>query len=148
MDIGAVGGKNPLQQAALEAMRQAASPDAAGAVGSPGSLDKADMAAFQDAMRPDGGSQTPGADRAAQTGGVAPAQPTSVGDRILQGRGALSDSVKADRTAALDAMSGKSVNQADLLKAQFAMMESSNLVSAVSKSTEKLTSAIKTLQQG
>lgn len=77
-----------------------------------------------------------------------PPGPLSVGDRILGGITSLSDQVQAGRAEAVEVLGKQNVTQADLLKANFAMIESSTLVTAASKTAEKITQGIKNLQQG
>lgn len=75
-------------------------------------------------------------------------QAENVGDRVMDELGALSDRIQAGRQQAVDTMTRDNVTQADLIKAQFAMLESSTLISAASKVSEKITQAVKNLQQG
>ncbi len=69
-------------------------------------------------------------------------------DRLVEGVGNLSEHINAGRAEVADVMGKENVTQSDLLKASFKMMETNAVVSAVSKTSEKITSAIKTLQQG
>jgi hypothetical protein len=84
-------------------------------------------------------------------GGTPPTDGTSpagMGDRILSGLSDASQKIQEGRTTAVETLGKENVTQADLIQAQFAMMESSTLVSAVSKTAEKITQGLKTLQQG
>lgn len=74
--------------------------------------------------------------------------PASVGDRILQGLGAVSDRVQVDRAQAIETLQNKDATQADLLRASFGMLESANIITGVTKTAEKVNQGIKTLQQG
>jgi len=71
-----------------------------------------------------------------------------MGDRILAGLSGASQKIQEGRATAVQALGAENVSQADLLKANFALIESSTLVSAVSKTAEKITQGLKTLQQG
>lgn len=126
----------------------------------PGPVDKAgDVGRLEDAMealknKPPSGEAQP-ADEAARAGAEAGAagpglaqNPPSVGDRIIKGITSVSDQIQAGRTQAAEALGKNTVTQADLLRAQAAMMESSTLVSAVGKTVEKITQGVKNLQQG
>lgn len=72
----------------------------------------------------------------------------SVTDRIMQGVNDVN--VKLDKSQAEVArvFQKEDATQMDLIKANFAMLESSTLISAASKVTEKITQGVKTLQQG
>lgn len=146
MDVSGIG--RDMQQNALDALQRAA--DAAetrpgGPLGAPAVND---VERFEAALAATSGNEM----RMEMNGGPAPiAAPITaqtVGDRILGGISSISETVQAGRAEVVQALDKKELSQVDLLKAQFAMMESSNLVSAVSKTAEKLTSAVKTLQQG
>jgi hypothetical protein len=77
------------------------------------------------------------------------AQPVdSVANQSLKSLADLSADVQADRSKAMDVLGKPGVSQAELIGAQFALMESANTIAAVSKVAEKITSAVKTLQQG
>lgn len=154
MDVSGIG--RDMQQNALDALQRAA--DAAETrPGVPlGAPAVNDVERFEAALAATSGNEM----RMEMNGGPAPiAEPITgsiaapitaqtVGDRILGGISSISETVQAGRAEVVQALDKKELSQVDLLKAQFAMMESSNLVSAVSKTAEKLTSAVKTLQQG
>lgn len=72
----------------------------------------------------------------------------SLGDRILQGMSSAGEAIQAGRNEAMEVLGKKDVTQTELLKANFAMLESSTSATLVSKTTEKLTQGVKTLQQG
>ncbi len=80
--------------------------------------------------------------------GMADTAQLQPGERVAQEIGALGDRIQASRAEVASLAAKPEVSQADLFKASFKMMETSALVSAVSKTSEKITSAIKTLQQG
>lgn len=149
MDIGGVG-QNPLQQQAMEALQNVGQEQAG--PGAPAAPAANDVERLQAALeKPDAAAVPPevaNASAAPQSAAPAATEPLSVGDRILQGMSSVSDQVQAGRTQAVEALGKENVSQADLLKAQFSMLESNAIVSAVSKTTEKITSGIKTLQQG
>lgn len=146
MDIGGVG-QNPLQQQALEALEKMGQESAA--PGGPAAPAANDVERLRAALeRPDAAAVPPEVAAAPQPAAPAATEAMSVGDRILQGMSSVSDQVQAGRAQAVEALGGENVSQADLLKAQFSMLESNAIVSAVSKTTEKITSGIKTLQQG
>ncbi|MDR1534537.1 MAG: EscI/YscI/HrpB family type III secretion system inner rod protein [Planctomycetota bacterium] len=66
----------------------------------------------------------------------------------MDGLAKISGQIQTGRTQAIQTLCKSEISQADLLRAQFSLMESSTLVSAVSKTTEKITQGLKTLQQG
>ena len=151
MSVG-LGGMDPnaLQQKALEAAKKAgeAAGDAAGRIADAGVND---VARFQEAMCPPEnlaeakpGNEPPPAVATEQTDQPAPA----LGDRILNGMASASEHIQASRAEAVSILGKTDVTQVDLLRANFAMMESGNMVSAIAKTTEKITQGIKTLQQG
>lgn len=76
-----------------------------------------------------------------------PTIPT-LGDQILRGMSAASQQVGESREQVARVVGHDNVSQADLLRANFALLESSAIVSAASKTTEKITQGLKTLQQG
>lgn len=116
-----------------------------------------DVERFQEAMSRHaeagaggGAAQPPPAD-AAQMQPQPPAQETgeaSLGDRILRGFGAVSQKINAGQGEAVNVLGKENVTQADLLRANFSMLESNTLVTAIGKTTEKVTQGVKTLQQG
>ncbi len=155
MSVNPGGGMDALARKANEATQQAGGPGQ-GAVGgeAPAPAD-ADVQRFQDALNAGAPNPAPDASAAgapsnAPDGVAAPrAAPTeSMADRILRGISSADQKVAGARAEAAAALDQDNVSQADLLRANFAMMESSTFITAVSKSTEKLTSAAKTLQQG
>ncbi|MCC8189013.1 MAG: hypothetical protein LIP77_00020, partial [Planctomycetes bacterium] len=114
-----------------------------------------DARRFAEAMaQPDAAAATPppaavdAGSQAAVPPATTEAPAAALGDRILQGMNAASASVQAGRSEAVDLLGRENITQADLLRANFAMLESSNLVSAIAKTTEKITQSVKTLQQG
>ena len=138
---------NSLQQKALEAARKAGEEHGAGPM--PAATD--DVARFQDVMQ---SRENPVAASSSSPVNAAPplvpageTQP-ALGDRILSGMSAASEHVQAGRAEAAALLGKSDATQADLLRANFAMMESSTMVSAIAKTTEKITQGIKTLQQG
>lgn len=72
----------------------------------------------------------------------------SMGDRILDGMSSLSDKIQAGRAEAAAVLEKPEMTHTDLLKANMALLETGTLVTAASKTTEKITQGIKTLQQG
>lgn len=126
---------------------------ASGAEGKTSVPDAGAVERFQRVMA--GGDSAPAAPTAVS--GVAPegrigaeklAQPESVGDRIIQGMSSLSEKVRTNQETVMATLDLQSASQADLLKAQFAMLQTANTIAAVSKVAEKTTQGIKTLQQG
>jgi hypothetical protein len=139
MDPGA------LQRKALEVAEQAGRNAGAGD-GIPSSAGESDVARFHAVL-----DQSPLRDAVPPEPVVegVPASPLQgAGDRVLQGMRSVSEAVQAGRKEVADIMMKESVTQADLLRANFSMMESSALVSGISKTTEKITQGLKTLQQG
>lgn len=138
-------------------LRQERALDAAGKAGraSDAAPESGDVEKFQAAMHR-GDTENAAAliqtGRAGQVGAAqppaAPGAPLSMGDRILRGMSAVGDKIQAGRAEAAGVLGKENVTQADLMRANFSMLESSTLVSAVSKTTEKITQGIKTLQQG
>lgn len=130
-----------------------AAPAVGGTAGlSPAEPDANDVERFQAAMNgPVGGTpqaaNVPSSPDAALTA-TPPPEEMGLGDRILRGLGAVSDKVKADQMEGVAALGKKDLTQADLLRANFAILESSTIVSAVGKTAEKINQGIKTLQQG
>lgn len=90
----------------------------------------------------------PDAGEAQAAGSAADTSSPALGDRILNGLGAVSEQIRDDRTEAITVLSKKDYTQADLLRANFSMLESANVVTAVTKTAEKINQGIKTLQQG
>ena len=142
-------GVNPgaFQQKALEAVQKVGQEQAATPSGS-------DLQRFQAAL---GGGSNPipaeGTAPANAAGGAAaatvpPPSGGGMGDRILQGMSQISQKIQSGRETAVQALGNENVTQADLLRANFAMIESSTAISAVSKTTEKIVQSLKTLQQG
>jgi len=148
MTLG-VSGVDPgaLQQKMLETAQKIGQEQGAAPNGS-------DVQRFQAAL--EGGSNPAPAGGAApvDTAGGAAATPSvppssgGMGDRILQGMSEISQKIQSGREVAVQALGSENVTQADLLRANFGMIESNTLVSAVSKTTEKITQGLKTLQQG
>jgi hypothetical protein len=138
MDPGA------LQRKALEAAEQAGRGAGAGG-GIPADAGESDVARFHEAMNP-AAMRDAAPPSAAEA--FSASRPQGVGDRIIHGMQSVSESVQAGRKEAAGIMMKENVTQADLLRANFAMMESSALVSGISKTTEKITQGLKTLQQG
>lgn len=146
MSLG-MGGLDPgaLQKMGLEAIEQAGQKPAV-----PEMPREGDIAQFQTAMNSGGGAGTiagPNADVTPASPGVS-AGTLSMGDRIINGMSSISEKVQLARNDAAAVLDNPDPTQADLLRANFAMMESSTLVTAVSKTTEKITQGVKTLQQG
>jgi hypothetical protein len=135
-----------LQRKALETMEQAGR--GTGAEGRiPSDPAEPDIVRFQKAMH-----QAEGGDDAVPQPPAADAYPDSrprgVGDRILDDMRSASESIRAARMEAADILMKEDVTQADLLRANFSMLESSALASGIAKTTEKITQGLKTLQQG
>jgi hypothetical protein len=139
MDPGA------LQRKALEAAEQAGR-DASAGDGIPANAGESDVARFQAAM--DSPAQRDVFPPGPAAEGMSSSRTQGVGDRILQGVRSVSETVQAGRKEAVGIMMKQDVTQADLLRANFSMIESSALVSGISKTTEKITQGLKTLQQG
>lgn len=140
-----MGGLEPgaLQRKALEAAERIAGD----AGNTPAQADEADVAGFQKAMEASGpGEAAPAAEP--ESPDVSASAPRDVADRILDGMSSASESIQAKRNEAVEVMTKENVTQADLLRANFSMIESSAMVSAISKTTEKITQSVKTLQQG
>ncbi len=120
-----------------------------GAVGGAAKID--DVSRFEDAMK---GGQAEGAQALPENPAAAVQDAgkiqnsDSLGDRILKGFGSISDQIQAGRAQAVDTLGKTNVSQADLLRAQASMMESSTIISAVSKTASTITQGVKTLQQG
>lgn len=72
----------------------------------------------------------------------------SLGDRILDGMSSLSDKIQAGRAEAAAVIEKPEVSHNDLLKVNMALLETGTIVSAASKTVEKITQGVKTLQQG
>lgn len=72
----------------------------------------------------------------------------SVTDRIMQGVNDVNAKLDKSQAEMARVIEKEDVTQIDLIKANFAMLESSTLISAASKVTEKITQGVKTLQQG
>lgn len=146
MSLGIGGADQVLQQQIADAMKAA---EPAPAVGKPaGDPSPGDVERFQ-ALRGVGPDATPPARPEAPGDAVSPpAGPESMGDRILRGMSSVGDKIEAGRARALEVVESGEATQADLLRANFALLESTTLVSAVSKTTEKITQGVKTLQQG
>lgn len=142
MTVG-IGGPDPgaLQRKALEAVEQVGKD-----TGTPSPTDGSDVARFQEAMnQPDpvaAGTPLP------ETPDVPSSEPQDVADRILRGMSSASETIQAKRGEAAEIMTKENATQADLLRANFSMIEASTMVSAISKTTEKITQSVKTLQQG
>ena len=141
-------GVNPgaFQPKTLEAVQKIGQEQGAAPSGS-------DLQRFQAALE-GGANPAPagGTASANAAGGAAPPSglppPGGMGDRILQGMSQISQKIQAGRETAVQALGNENVTQADLLRANFAMIESSTAISAVSKTTEKIVQSLKTLQQG
>lgn len=152
MSIGVNGMGDALQRAAQQAMEQAGKE--AAPAGPQAVPDGGDVQRFQDALRDPAANPAASDPAAAQSvqaqaaADSAQAAPEAVGDRILQGISSVSDKIQAGRQEAADVLAKPDVSQADLLRAQFALLESTTMVSAVGKTTEKITQGLKTLQQG
>ncbi|MDR1519818.1 MAG: hypothetical protein LBU23_06695 [Planctomycetota bacterium] len=71
-----------------------------------------------------------------------------LGDQLVEGLGNISDRIQFGRREAMDVFGKDNLSQMDLLKAQFAMNEAGNLTSLAGKVSEKITQAVKQLQQG
>jgi hypothetical protein len=69
-------------------------------------------------------------------------------DRILQGMTGVADKIQEGRAEGMSVIGREDVSQADLLRAQFAMNESSTLLTAASKTVQSIKDSIKQLQQG
>ncbi|MDR3077300.1 MAG: EscI/YscI/HrpB family type III secretion system inner rod protein [Planctomycetota bacterium] len=143
MSIGIGGNPSALgRQQALEAVEKVGRDTA-----SPGAPGKNDVEKFQAAMdRP--GMEKAGPPLPAAVQPTTTAEPASMGDRILRGISSAGEKIQAGRAEAISVLGKENLSQADLLRANFSLMESSTLVSAVSKTTEKITQGVKTLQQG
>ncbi len=140
MDM-AIGGLN----GAAGKIQEAAPANAAPAGSRPAAPGAGDVERFQAAYENGAAAR--------DAAGTAPAAPmavegASVGDRILGGIARVSDKIGADRAEVANVLERDDAGQADLLRAQFRMIESSTLISAVGKTAEKINQGVKTLQQG
>lgn len=104
------------------------------------------LARFQNSMAE--GKQPEAANAQPQPEAKPAIEPEGVGDRIIKGMTSLSDQVRQGREQTMRVIDLPTSSQADLLKAQFAMLQTANTIAAVSKVAEKTTQGIKTLQQG
>jgi hypothetical protein len=95
-----------------------------------------------------GASQVGHADAHVDPASAASPSALGMGDRILQGMRGISEKVQAGREAGMSVMGQENVSQADLLRAQFSLNESSTLLTVTSKTVEKVSQGIKQLQQG
>ena len=144
MSIGIGGNPSALgRQQALEAVEKVGRDTA-----SPGAPGKNDVEKFQAAMDRPGMEKAGNPPPAAAVQPTTTAEPASMGDRILRGISSAGEKIQAGRAEAISVLGKENLSQADLLRANFSLMESSTLVSAVSKTTEKITQGVKTLQQG
>ncbi|MDR3211639.1 MAG: hypothetical protein LBU79_06970 [Planctomycetota bacterium] len=141
-------GIDPASQQALQKTSVEATPSAGAASKTPDAAGSGEVERFQAAMRPPEAQLATNQPPAAVPPVAAPGSDLSVGDRIIQGISRVSDKIQTDRAAALETIGKNDLTQADLLKANFSMMESSNLVSLTSKVGEKISQGLKTLQQG
>ena len=140
MDIG-IGGADRRMQQALETIGKTG-PEAEARGRDPGAPPEGDVERLNAALDPGKGRLPP------VTPAAGGAEAQSMGDRIIQGISSAGREIQAGRGEALSVLGKKDVSQADLLKANFALMESSVRVSMASKTVEKITQGIKTLQQG
>ena len=149
LDISGVSGSGAME--ALQKINAGQGGTPGGPAGAPGSED---VQRFQDALKGQAADGTIGVQSAGGPHGAAAAPAVDgtasmgMGDRILQGLSGASQKVQSGREVAMQALGGDNVSQADLLRANFAMIESSTLVTAVSKTTEKIVQGLKNLQQG
>ena len=128
---------------------QPGSPGQGGPTGMPSAPGESDMQRFQAAMEgPQDSAAVEGAATVAGTETHALPPSGGMGDRILQGMTQIGQQIQGNREMAAQAIGNPDVTQADLLRVNFAMIESSTLVSAVSKTAEKINQGLKTLQQG
>ena len=111
-------------------------------------LQKAPESPARDAVSPPAGEDVEKFRDAMENAAGRVQDASRIGERALGGLANISDQIQAGRMEAMQTLGKKDVTQADLLKAQFSLLESSTLVSAIGKTTEKLAQGVKTLQQG
>lgn len=85
----------------------------------------------------------------AEAGAVADPQAAEAApDRLRDAVNSINQRLDQAQSDTLAVFQKEDVTQMDLIKANFAMLESSTIISAASKVTEKITQGVKNLQQG
>lgn len=144
MDMG-IGAAGAGQAAKIPGGAEPAAPAA------PAKADASDVERFRSALASEGNAAQPPPTENVQAGSETPAAKAagqSMGERILDGMNSLGDKIQAGRAEAASVIAKPEATHSDLLRANMALMETGTIVTAASKTTEKITQGIKTLQQG